>query len=59
MCMEQSLCDNSRIGVSEYDRIILDEFKRKFSYLGPEVDSLRSVAFPLVNNFPLNLGKAR
>jgi len=59
MGMEQSLCDNSRIRVSEYYRIILDESKRKFGNLGTKVDGLRRVAFSLVDDFPLELGKAR
>lgn len=45
-------------GCNAYDRIILDESKRKFSYLGTKVNGLRGVAFSLVNNFPLDLGKA-
>jgi hypothetical protein len=45
-------------GCRGYHRIILDESKRKFSYLGTKVDGLRSVTFSLVDNFPLELGKA-
>lgn len=73
MCVEKSLCDNSRVRMGKYlrrlrntkaldkckayHRVVLDESERKFSNLGAEVDCMRCVALPLVDDLPLELGK--
>ena len=73
MRMEKSSYDNSRVRVGKYlwrlrnakvphkcgahHRVILDKSKRKFGYLGAKVDGLRGVAFPLVDDLPLELGE--
>jgi hypothetical protein len=42
---------------STYDRVILDKSKHEFGYLGARFDSIRRVAFPLADYFPLELGE--
>lgn len=37
--------------------IILDETKRKFGYLGAEVESMRCIGFSLSDDLPLQFGK--
>jgi len=57
MRMEKSLGDNSRVRMSKNHRVILDESKHEFGYLGAKFDGVRCVAFPLVDYFPLELGE--
>ena len=40
-----------------YDRVILDESKREFGYLGAKVDGMGCVAFSMANDLSLELGK--
>jgi hypothetical protein len=40
-----------------YDRVILDESKCEFGYLGAKVDSMGCIAFSMANDLSLQLGK--
>ena len=71
--MEKGLYDNPRVRVGKYlqrlrntealnkcgayHRVVLDESKREFGYLWAEFDCMRSVALPLMDDLPLELGK--